>query len=106
MVSKDIHDFLIRIENYGSVISNSAYVKLPQVDSQLRMTVNIYKDQDGRYLIPTPAIEAFFVGLLNILKELTNQNLADVKVYLPIEAPVNQQIYRDSFACQVQFNAA
>ena len=106
MVSKDIHDFLIRIENYGSVISNSAYAKLHLVESKQRFTVNIYKDQEGKPLIPPAAIEAFFVGLLNILKELTNQDLADVKVYLPIETPTNQQVYQDSFACQVQFNDA
>ncbi|MBW2941234.1 AraC family transcriptional regulator [Zhongshania aquimaris] len=105
LVSKTVGDALQRFQRHSAIISDSGYIDMIYVGDNCRFDVNVDRDIHGVRLLPYDAINAFMFGVVNMMREITEDfDLSPVRVELCEAKPLDTSPYEKAFSCPVEFD--
>jgi AraC-like DNA-binding protein len=104
LASRTVADALQRFARYNAIISDSGRVEIVDTGDYWIFQGTLYCDSDNTRLIPYPAIDAFFFGVVNMMREITDDpEFAPLKIERNRPLPVDPAAFLEAFKCPCQY---
>lgn len=104
-VSKNVEDALQRFCRHSAIISDSGHIEIIYSGNQCRFEIIPERDAHGERLLPEQIITCFMVGVVNMMREITDDStLHPLRIELCEAQPENCDAYQATLQCPIVFN--